>query len=106
MDSKTKSNPLAPLLNQTRRELSSKSRPTLQIVERLDTRPVAAPIEGLSPEDRSLDAVIRKHIVEVYEAAGRNVSRAATVLKISRQTLRSHLQQYGILPMGYSNANL
>jgi DNA-binding protein Fis len=96
MDSKTKSNPLAPLPNHARRELSlSKNSPSLQIVERLDS---------LSLEDRSLDAVIRKHIVEVYEAAGRNLSRAAGVLKISRPTLRSHLQQYGILPMSYSNA--
>ncbi|MBX7195995.1 MAG: sigma-54 dependent transcriptional regulator [Sandaracinaceae bacterium] len=41
----------------------------------------------------SLDDAIRKHVLDVYRACDRNLTRAARVLQISRMTLRKRLRE-------------
>jgi DNA-binding NtrC family response regulator/tetratricopeptide (TPR) repeat protein len=46
----------------------------------------------------TLDEVVRAHIQEVLEHTGGNISRTATLLGISRNTLRAHLDKLGMRP--------
>ncbi len=46
----------------------------------------------------TLDEVVRTHIQEVLEHTGGNISRTATLLGISRNTLRAHLDKLGLRP--------
>jgi len=54
---------------------------------------VKLPAESLGGE---LDAVERQRILSAVEQCGGNQSRAARLLGISRNTLASRLDQYGI----------
>lgn len=59
----------------------------------LRASPAAAPESGA---DASLDGAEHRHICEVLRAVRGNISHAARALKISRPTLRSKIEKYGI----------
>jgi transcriptional regulator with AAA-type ATPase domain/predicted ATPase len=57
--------------------------------------PPAAPAPAVPG---TLDEVVRLHIQDVLEHTGGNISRTATLLGISRNTLRAHLDKLGLRP--------
>jgi predicted ATPase len=52
----------------------------------------------------TLDEVVRIHIQDVLEHTGGNISRTATLLGISRNTLRAHLDKLGLRPSAVRTA--
>jgi DNA-binding NtrC family response regulator len=52
------------------------------------------------PEDRSLDAMERKHILQVLEDFGWNQTHASKALKIDRVTLYHKIRRYGLKAPG------
>ncbi|MEW6128331.1 MAG: sigma-54 dependent transcriptional regulator [Acidobacteriota bacterium] len=46
-----------------------------------------------------LEAVIKQHILATYKSTGENLTRAASILAMSRVALRRHLREYGIKPV-------
>ncbi|HTO12924.1 MAG TPA: sigma 54-interacting transcriptional regulator [Candidatus Binatia bacterium] len=52
--------------------------------------------EPARPEAVSLDDAMREHLVEVLTQTGWNISRTATLLGISRNTLRARMDRYGL----------
>jgi DNA-binding NtrC family response regulator len=58
--------------------------------------PAAVPETDHRPGDRSLDDAERRHITSVLRDARGNISQAARILGISRPTLRSKIEKYGI----------
>jgi tetratricopeptide (TPR) repeat protein len=62
------------------------------------SEPVAGPSEPAAArrEAVSLDDAMREHLVEVLTQTGWNISRTAALLGISRNTLRSRMDKYGL----------
>jgi DNA-binding NtrC family response regulator len=62
------------------------------------TAPVAAGAApgSLPPEASTLDAVEREAILRALEAHGRNISRAAEALGLTRPSLYRRMQKYGL----------
>jgi transcriptional regulator of acetoin/glycerol metabolism len=105
-------NPSHPDLDQLRaqaiqalREYSSPedAQRLLPIVERIQRRfrEEATRLAGTDPQiDESgllpLSRVVKDHVVEVYQAMGRNKTRAARVLEIDIKTLYNKLKRYGV----------
>ena len=105
-------NPNQPALDQLRaqaiqtlREYSSpEDAPRLlPILERIQRRfrEEATRLAGMDPQiDESdllpLSRVVRDHVIEVYQAMGRNKTRAARVLEIDIKTLYNKLKRYGV----------
>jgi transcriptional regulator with AAA-type ATPase domain/predicted ATPase len=58
-----------------------------------DAETAAAPAKA---EAVSLDDAMREHLVEVLTQTGWNISRTATLLGISRNTLRARMDKYGL----------
>ncbi len=56
----------------------------------------ALPASGAAAEDVSMETMIKRHVISVYESCGRNVTRAAALLHISRVALRKRLYAYGL----------
>jgi transcriptional regulator with AAA-type ATPase domain/tetratricopeptide (TPR) repeat protein len=54
------------------------------------------PEEPAKPEAVSLDDAMREHLIEVLTQTGWNISRTATLLAISRNTLRARMDRYGL----------
>ncbi len=52
--------------------------------------------EGVRVKHSPLDAVIRKHILEVYKHTGYNKTKTARILGIGLNTLRRKLSSYGV----------
>ncbi len=65
-------------------------------VKRIDLPDELVQPDGVSPGGRSLADVERTHVATVLEESGGNISLAARVLGISRPTLRSKIDRYGI----------
>ena len=71
-------------------------------IEMSDLPPSMQPAEdsgatgASSRSERSLEAVERRHIIEVLRSTKGNKSRAAEILGISRPTLRAKMGRYGI----------
>ena len=76
------------------------SSPTIQVqdlpgsVTGRRARPTAD--SGASADSTALREAERQHILSVYEQCGRNKSRAAALLGISRDTLHRKLREYGV----------
>jgi two-component system NtrC family response regulator len=66
--------------------------------------PNLSPSSGLRPQDRTLDAVERKAILEALEKFKWNQTRAARYLGVTRKILRGRLAKYGIKKSGVSLA--
>ncbi|MFO0626028.1 MAG: sigma-54 dependent transcriptional regulator [Polyangiales bacterium] len=66
--------------------------------------PVAA--TSASGEHATLEAVVREHILKVYEASEQNVTRTAQTLGMSRLAVRKRLQSYGVRPRGPEEAGV
>jgi len=56
----------------------------------------AAPEPAPRAENVSLDGALREHLIEVLTQTGWNISRTATLLAISRNTLRARMDKYGL----------
>jgi DNA-binding NtrC family response regulator len=59
--------------------------------------PTAAPPSSAVPASLSLPEQERRLLVEALERVGQNQTRAATLLKISREQLRTRMKRYGLL---------
>ncbi len=54
-------------------------------------RSVAAPVAGAS-----LDDIMREHLRQVLGQTGWNISRAASLLQVTRNTVRARIEKYGL----------
>jgi DNA-binding NtrC family response regulator/tetratricopeptide (TPR) repeat protein len=60
--------------------------------------PESAREEPVAPLDDTMGDVEREHLLRALEATNWNISRAATALRVSRNTLRYRIEKHGLRP--------
>lgn len=61
-----------------------------------DSAPITGPRGSTTPASVSLAELERRHVLETFEAQGRNLTHTAAALEISLSTLRRKLRLYGV----------
>jgi len=73
-----------------------------EVAELLPQAPALAASASALPASSLWDHE-RQLLVQALEQAGRNQTRAARLLQISREQLRTRMKRYGLLPSGSSS---